>query len=101
MKPIVKIYWIRLGLGITAAVLSTLYSVAAGVFANPLIDRPLDITVLLNSLSIALLVYLVSYYIIKAKFATRVDKQSKLLSTGIGVYFLAWIVSWTLLYTIL
>ncbi len=96
-----KIYWIRLGLGLTAAVLSTLYSVAAGVFAKAPIDRPLDITVLLNSISIALLVYLVSYYIIKAKFATQVDKQSKLLSTGIGVYFLAWIVSWTLLYTIL
>ncbi len=96
-----KIYWIRLGLGILAAILSALYSEAAGVFRQTLLERTTDITVLLNSLSITLLVYLVSYYAIKAKFASQVNKPSKLLSTGIGAYFLAWIVFWTLLYTIL
>ncbi len=101
MKTLVKIYWIRLGLGISSAVLSALYSWAAGVFQQTVDKRIGDITVLLNSVSITLLVYLVSYYAIKAKFGSQVEKPSKLLTMGIGVYFLAWIVFWTLLYTIL
>jgi hypothetical protein len=30
-----------------------------------------------------------------------VQKPQKLLTAGIGIYFLSWIVFWTLLYTIL
>jgi hypothetical protein len=40
-----------------------------------------------------------SYYIIKAKFKDKVAKTQKLFTTGIGIYFLAWIVFYALFYT--
>jgi hypothetical protein len=52
-----------------------------------------------NSVSIAIIVYLLSYYAVKPKFKDKVTKISKLLTTGIGVYFLSWIVLYVLLYT--
>ena len=51
--------------------------------------------------SIALIIYLASYYIIKLKFMNKVEKPRKLITTGIGSYFLAWIVLWILMYTII
>ena len=51
--------------------------------------------------SIALIIYLTSYYIIKLKFMNKVEKPRKLITTGIGIYFLSWIVFWALLYTII
>ena len=51
--------------------------------------------------SIALIIYLTSYYVIKLKFMNKVEKPRKLITTGIGIYFLSWIVFWALLYTII
>jgi hypothetical protein len=53
-----------------------------------------------NSASIAVLVYVGSYYVIKLKFSTKVAKPQKILTAGIGIYLLTWIVFWALLYTI-
>jgi hypothetical protein len=53
-----------------------------------------------NSASIAVLVYISSYYVLKSKFATKVAKPQKILTAGIGIYLLTWIVFWALLYTI-
>jgi len=55
----------------------------------------------MNGLTIALLVYLVSYYVFKAKFRAKVEKQSKIMTMGIGIYFLTWIVFLILFYSIL
>jgi len=55
----------------------------------------------LNSASIAILVYIVSYYVLKSRFGTKVAKPQKILTAGIGIYILAWLVVWTLLYTLL
>jgi hypothetical protein len=54
-----------------------------------------------NSISIALIVYIVSYYIVKRIFSPKVEKPQKIATAGIGIYFLSWLVSWILLYTIL
>ena len=54
----------------------------------------------LNSASIAILVYIISYYVLKARFGTKVAKPQKILTAGIGIYILAWLVFWTLLYTL-
>jgi hypothetical protein len=54
----------------------------------------------LNSASIAILVYIVSYYVLKSRFGTKVAKPQKILTAGIGIYILAWLVVWTLLYTL-
>lgn len=108
MKTLVFVYWLRLILGIVAALLCTGYGVATGsitrdfgnveqanliVFSIPL--------VLMNSISIMLAVYLISYYALKIKYAAGLEKPQKLVTMGIGVYLLAWLVLWTLLYTVI
>ena len=92
MRPIVTIYWARLSLGIVAAILSTLLAI---------IRDELSFTTFMNGLTIALLVYLVSYYVFKAKFRAKVEKQSKIMTMGIGIYFFTWIVFLILFYSIL
>ena len=92
MKPLITIYWARLGLGIVAAILSALLAI---------MQNELSYTTFINGLTIALLVYLVSYYVFKAKFAAKVEKQSKIMTMGIGIYFFTWIVFMILFYSIL
>jgi len=99
LKPLEKVYWLRLALGIFAAVLCTVYGVATESITNIISD--FRITTLFNSTSVALITYMISYYIIKAKFATQVQKPQKLVTTGIGVYLLSWLVFWVLFYTVL
>ena len=53
-----------------------------------------------NSASIAILVYIISYYVLKSRFGTKVSKPQKILTAGIGIYILAWLVVWALLYTL-
>jgi len=89
MNPLTIIYWTRLLLGIAAGALSALLTDFVAEFN------------LLNGISIALLVYIVSYYAYKAAFVAKVEKQSKIFSTGIGAYFLSWLVMWVLFYTLL
>ena len=92
MKPLITIYWARLSLGIVAAILSALLAI---------IRDELSFTTFMNSLTIALLVYLISYYIFKTKFKAKVEKQSKIMTMGIGIYFFTWIVFLILFYSIL
>jgi hypothetical protein len=53
-----------------------------------------------NSASIAILIYIISYYVLKSRFGTKVSKPQKILTAGIGIYILAWLVVWALLYTL-
>jgi hypothetical protein len=96
VRSLVLIYWTRLALGIFAALISAL--VAMNLDA-------LDVTAFTTSLTIALLVYLLSYYALKAKFYNKVEKQSKIMTMGIGIYFIAWalffILSYSIMYNIL
>ena len=89
MKPLTIIYWTKGLLGFAAGLASALLSNLMPEFN------------LLNGITIALLIYLVSYYAYKAVFLARVEKPSKIFSTGVGAYFLTWLVMWTLFYTIL
>jgi len=97
MKTLEIIYWLRLALGITAALICTGY----GLTTNTIVNENPTYTTLLNGVSIALVIYLISYYIIKSKFSLKVEKPQKLVTTGIGIYFISWIAFWTLLYTII
>ncbi|NIR86613.1 hypothetical protein GWO13_03195 [Candidatus Bathyarchaeota archaeon] len=49
----------------------------------------------------AIIVYILTHYVIKWQFVTKVEKSSKVFTTGIGAYFLTWIVTWTLFFTLL
>ena len=92
MKPLVIIYWLRLLMGVIAAGIST---------AVTTMHDEISYTVFMNGITIALAIYLVSYYLLKAKFGTQLEKKSKLMTQGIGVYFFTWIVFWVLTYSIL
>ena len=89
MKPLAVIYWTRVLLGVAAALIST--------FLNTF-TRDINF---LNGLSVALLLYIVTYYVYKALFITKTEKTSKIFTTGVFAYFITWIVAWTLFYTIL
>ena len=86
MKATTIIYWSRAGLGVVAALLSALLSFLELAF--------------FNGVSIALLVYIVSYYAFKSVFITQVEKPTKIFTTGIGAYFLTWLVAWVVFYTL-
>jgi O-antigen ligase len=89
------IYWSRLALAVVAAAISTVVAVVQGV------GEPGDYSRFLNGVTIALLVYLVTYWIIyKTYFKNKIEKQTKLMTQGIGIYFIAWALFWILFYTI-
>ena len=92
MKPLVSIYMIRIGLGVISGVISAYIA----TFFNPA-----DFVTFINCLTVALAIYLISFYIIKFKFYNRVEKRSKIMTMGIGIFFISWIVFLILTYTIL
>ncbi len=91
MTPVVQLYWIRTALGIVAAVVT---GIVAQFFGSMY-----DITTLVNSITITLLIYFITYYILRAAYKDKIEKQSKILSTGIGMYFFSWIAFFALFYT--
>ena len=95
MKPLEKLYWLRFFLGIVAALVCVGYEQAVG-----LINTEFNLVILFNGISFALIVYILSYYVIKPKFILKVDRPQKIFTTGIGIYFLSWLVFWVFFYTV-
>jgi PKD repeat protein len=87
LKPLSIIYWSRVGFGILAAFICSLLRVDRT--PNPLI----------NGISIGIIIFILTYYILKWKFMAKVEKPTKIFTTGIGAYFLVWIVCWILFIT--
>ncbi|PVX26898.1 MAG: hypothetical protein CW716_05065, partial [Candidatus Bathyarchaeum sp.] len=56
-------------------------------------------TPLLNGISVALAVYIISFYLIKWQFMNKVDKPTKIFTMGIGAYFLTFLMLWVLIIT--
>ena len=92
MKPLVIIYWIRVALSIVADAISAVVATLFDAFS---------FNTFLNSITIALLIYILSYYLLKAKFINKVEKQSKILTQAIFMYFIAWAVFFILFYSII
>jgi len=104
MTPLQKIYLLRIALGIISAFICAGYGIATEtIFNEPFFSKTeFPLTAFFNSMSIALIIYILSYYLfIKPKFTLQVDKPQKVFTTGIGIYFIAWLVLWILLYTII
>ncbi len=97
MKPLTTLYWLRMALGVTAGALSALLS----RFLETTSTTFEATSILLYSISLTLLIYLISYRILKIKFKDKVEKPSKITMTGIGMYFFAWIAFYVLFYTII
>ena len=87
LKTLNVIYCLRIGFGILAALVAALLvNLKAG---NPLI----------NGITVGLAVYLLTYYLLKWQFMNKVEKPSKILTMGIGAYFLTFIFCWVLFIT--
>ncbi len=91
MTPVVQLYWLRVALGIVAGAIT---AVIAGLFG-----AENEITTLVNSITVALLIYFITYYIMRGYFKNKIEKQSKILSTAIGMYFFSWLSFFVLFYT--
>lgn len=96
MKPLEMVYWLRFALGFVASLVCVGYVIAA--FGMPFPTEGVS-TIFLNGMALAIILYLISYYALKAKFQLQVQKTQKIFTTGIGIYFLSWIVFFALLYT--
>jgi len=87
LKTLNVIYVCRVGFGILAAMVAAL--VVDLRVGDPLI----------NGITIGLAVYLVTYYLLKWQFMTKVEKPTKIFTMGIGAYFLVFIMCWVLFIT--
>ncbi len=85
MKPLSVVYSIRVCLGIVAAAMCVL----------------LRLDDLLTGVSLGIFFYLLTYYILKHFFVAKVEKPSKIMTMGIGAYFLTFAVVFGLLFTLL
>ena len=85
MKPLSVVYSIRVCLGIVAAVMCVL----------------LRLDDLLTGVSLGLFFYLLTYYVLKHFFVAKVEKPSKIMTMGIGPYFLTFAVAFGLLFTLM
>lgn len=94
MTPVVQLYWLRVALGIVAGAITAFIAAYFGGKAGML-----DVTTLVNSITVALLIYFVTYYILRGFYKNKIEKQSKILSTAIGMYFFAWLSFFVLFYT--
>lgn len=103
MEVLAKIYWIRVALGAVAGLIST-----SAILLFQAIDPSISlltlissINTLLNGITVALLIYLISYYVLKARYSSKIEKQSKIMSMGIFIYFFTWLIVWVLTLTII
>ncbi|MDR0797414.1 MAG: hypothetical protein LBE70_01655 [Nitrososphaerota archaeon] len=94
MNAIKTVYWLRVLLGIASGVISAVVS--------RLLELKIGLdgtSVILYSITLALLVYLISFRLLKIKFQDKVATPSKITMTGIGIYFISWLAFYILAYT--
>lgn len=97
-----KIYWLRVALGAIAGLVSAAVPVLIqSVSGVPLTTQVTQTNTLLNGITMALFIYLISYYIMKAKWSSKVEKPTKIMTMGIFIYFFTWLVVWVLTISIL
>jgi predicted PurR-regulated permease PerM len=85
MKPLSVVYSIRVCLGIVAAAMCVL----------------LRLDDLLTGVILGIFFYLLTYYVLKYFFVSKVEKPSKIMTMGIGAYFLTFAVAFGLLFTLM
>jgi len=87
LKTLNVIYCLRIGFGILAALV-------AALVVNLKVGNPL-----INGITVALAVYLLTYYLLKFQFGNKVEKPTKILTMGYGIYALTFIFCWVLFIT--
>jgi zinc transporter ZupT len=100
MRPLTQLYTIRALLGLVAGAISA--AIAYYLPANATSTNTFDqIAPLFNSITTALLIYIISYYVLKAKFKDKLEKPSQVRTMGIGMFFFMWLTFLVLFYTII
>ena len=74
------------------------FAILAALVAALVVDLKGD-SPLINGITIGLAVYLLSYYVVKWRFMNKVEKPTKILTMGIGAYFLTFLMCWVLFVT--
>ncbi len=87
LKTLNVIYLCRVGFAILAALVAAL--VVDLKVGNPL----------LNGITVGLSIYIVSFYVFKWLFVKKVEKPTKIITMGIGAYFLTFLMCWVLFVT--
>jgi hypothetical protein len=85
LKPLSVIYCIRVCLGVAAGALCAVFG-----FNN-----------LLNGITLSILFYIITNYLLKQLFIAKVKESSKVIKTGIFAYFLTWLVAWIVFYSLM
>lgn len=85
MEPLKLIYLIKILLGALTAIICLI----------------IPVTDLFTGISIGLVVYLLSDRLLKQIFIEKVEKQSTVTKTGIGIYIIIWVFLWILIFTFL
>jgi hypothetical protein len=102
LNGLTKIYWLRVALGAIAGLISAIVPFAISAVSKVSITVQIgELNTLLNGITVALFIYLLTYYILRAKFRSQVEKQSKIMTMGIFIYFFTWLVVWVLTLSIL
>lgn len=87
-----KVFWLRVGLGVLAGTISAIFG-STMLHAH---ERGY------TGLGIVIVLFIISYGIAKAlRIPLPSSDKRKLIMTGIGSYFLMFLVSWILVYTII
>jgi len=84
--PFDKLYWLRIGLGVVAGLLT--YTIVGADY--------------INGISVGILVYLVSFYAVRYTWYKGLSRQfqGKIYTTGLGGYVGLFLFTWILLFTI-
>ncbi len=102
MNILTKIYWLRVALGAIAGLVSACIPIIANsVTGISLTAQMSELNTLLNGITVALLIYLVSFWVLKSKYAAQVEKPSKIMSMGIFIYFFTWLVVMVLILSVI
>ena len=102
MEMLTKIYWLRVALGGVAGLLSAAIPLAIQSSGGAsLLTQISQTNTLLNGITMALAIYLISYYILKAKLSSKIEKPTKIMTMGIFIYFFTWLIVWVLTLSII
>ena len=90
-NPIGTLFWIRIGLGVLAGIISAFAGNAIGADSRPYVG-----------LGIMIILFIISYGIAKAmRIPLPPSDKKKLIMTGIGSYFFIFIFTWILVNTLI
>lgn len=85
LEPVTLIYWVKVALGVVSAILCVLLPVGN----------------LFGGIGIGVLTYVVSDKVLRRMFIGKIDKPSTITKTGIGIFVIAWVFFWVLLFTLI